>query len=501
MRLLGMITLIILPLVARSNLRGLSGIEDGNLTFMGISYSRDEFRSYQNYLNRAFSTGEWRRLNQTRLTNDLSHSVDDYDRMNLSYFSKPCVFEHPITARYIGESCLQSSAYTGDNYVWKYLKISNNKLGIGKSEDIQTVKTRDVDNFEKYPEDLAKWNPVKMCALMNGRNLLFYGDSMQSQFYFTYASAAFAHHVANQEMSYSDLSQMRKTRTESCDKMCEYGTWAWDHGCELPFVVDCGEEYPNYSIMYTRSDQFAEDIGRETHYMQLMLYHGISVVFLNTGAHYQNDIALVTNLNKTLHTIYTNVPHATVVYRNTPHGHEHCQYYSHSHPRNEYISKDLKDYDHPEYNWDKFDGQNRLVYDFLQSNFPQVLYIDVATSTNVRFDSHVSATDCLHYCLPGPVDSWLTFHFHALWNLPNHKIRPAESSRIYMVAASPPQLLDGTIVLDKVSKNHFLIYNMSKMYISTDEAHILMKISGKSGPYLLPGPVVLNMPTLKNSRF
>lgn len=70
-----------------------------------------------------------------------------------------------------------------------------------------------------------------------------------------------------------------------------------------------------------------------------------------------------------------------------------------------------------------------------------------------------------------------------------------------MVAASPPQLLDGTIVLDKVSKNHFLIYNMSKMYISTDEAHILMKISGKSGPYLLPGPVVLNMPTLKNSRF
>ncbi len=41
----------------------------------------------------------------------------------------------------------------------------------------------------------------------------------------------------------------------------------------------------------------------------------------------------------------------------------------------------------------------------------QVLYLDVVTATARRADSHA---DGLHYCLPGPPDTWVTLLFNAL---------------------------------------------------------------------------------------
>jgi hypothetical protein len=40
----------------------------------------------------------------------------------------------------------------------------------------------------------------------------------------------------------------------------------------------------------------------------------------------------------------------------------------------------------------------------LAANFPHVLYLDVFTPTVLRADSHL---DMLHYCVPGPLDTWV----------------------------------------------------------------------------------------------
>eukprot|EP01041_Mallomonas_annulata_P003234 gene3234-6399_t len=51
----------------------------------------------------------------------------------------------------------------------------------------------------------------------------------------------------------------------------------------------------------------------------------------------------------------------------------------------------------------------------LHEKFPEVLFLDVSTATNLRCDSHGDfAIDGLHYCIPGPIDTWAVFLQHAL---------------------------------------------------------------------------------------
>ncbi|KAJ8599042.1 hypothetical protein CTAYLR_007695 [Chrysophaeum taylorii] len=60
---------------------------------------------------------------------------------------------------------------------------------------------------------------------------------------------------------------------------------------------------------------------------------------------------------------------------------------------------------HHRYKWDVVQGQN--VHVALESFGPHLFhYIDAYYISNRRRDRHVSKSDCLHYCLPGPPDDW-----------------------------------------------------------------------------------------------
>jgi len=43
----------------------------------------------------------------------------------------------------------------------------------------------------------------------------------------------------------------------------------------------------------------------------------------------------------------------------------------------------------------------------IESKFPEVLFIDVYASTARRADLH-TVEDGLHYCVPGPIDNWVS---------------------------------------------------------------------------------------------
>lgn len=78
------------------------------------------------------------------------------------------------------------------------------------------------------------------------------------------------------------------------------------------------------------------------------------------------------------------------------------------------------------YRWFELLPQNDQVIHALRKEFPQVLILNVLASTALRADSHKIANtrgethnpDCLHYCMPGPVDEWVVFLLGAL-----HKVR------------------------------------------------------------------------------
>ena len=50
------------------------------------------------------------------------------------------------------------------------------------------------------------------------------------------------------------------------------------------------------------------------------------------------------------------------------------------------------------------------------------LYLDVFPSIKLRADQHPSDLDCLHYCLPGPLDSWIIFLYNLIANSYDNRV-------------------------------------------------------------------------------
>jgi hypothetical protein len=218
----------------------------------------------------------------------------------------------------------------------------------------------------------------------------------------------------------------------------------------------------------------------------------ISLLFLNTGAHHQPDDSLIRNINSSLHHLYEHYPSISIIYRNTYHGHDHCEdtmnalpldhtLYKHFLHKHSYLNEGLSEA-HPEYGWQNFNHQNTLVQSFLEEFYPQVFYMDIASSTNLRADSHVSAHDCYHYCIPGPVDEWVIYHYNALILLTKHhqeKLNPIQYvESISNIDTLTPQsnLTNGDIIKSINYPAHYLYENGFKRYVSDKDLEIFLNI-------------------------
>jgi hypothetical protein len=136
-----------------------------------------------------------------------------------------------------------------------------------------------------------------------------------------------------------------------------------------------------------------------------------SLVVLNRGAHFIGTNETIAELNVTLHAITTTYPNISIVWRTTPPGHKDVSLNFFAAPLTEYT-----DVPHM-YNWEQFNSQNKEVVQFLHRYYPQVLILDLATPMALRADSHV---DGLHYCLPGPLDTWAILLLNALYIADDH---------------------------------------------------------------------------------
>jgi hypothetical protein len=131
------------------------------------------------------------------------------------------------------------------------------------------------------------------------------------------------------------------------------------------------------------------------------------LILINSGAHLMPDAQLYTRARAALTVALQAHPHATVMWRNTPVGHANCSLY-----------KEPLEVPQPDplpFTWSHFKHQNAGMMALLARDLPQVVYLDVASSTNLRADMHTSALakrssdeDCLHYNggSAGPMDHW-----------------------------------------------------------------------------------------------
>ena len=170
--------------------------------------------------------------------------------------------------------------------------------------------------------------------------------------------------------------------------------------------------------------------------------------------------------------------------------------------------------DHPDYGWQHFDHQNDMVREFLWETFPGVFYLDIASSTNLRIDSHVSIEDCYHYCLPGPVDNWVVFHFIVLHRL----LRTNTLTNVSCTGASCQahvtnslagySLSDGDILMGESFNfyneivnmlSHFIYLNGSKRYVASEDLRFVFHLLNTSQNFVhtLPQFILHSIPTQK----
>ena len=148
-------------------------------------------------------------------------------------------------------------------------------------------------------------------------------------------------------------------------------------------------------------------------YRQFVADTSYRVLVLNRGAHWSPTRTVVAELSALLDAVAAARPDVLVIVRDTPAGHPGCP----NKPRAPLTAPPRNSKSWP-YHWGEFASQNEAVAGVVRAR-PTVLLLEVARVTAYRSDGHHGSGDCLHYCVPGPVDAWVEALYRALWGVGN----------------------------------------------------------------------------------
>ncbi|CAI5479421.1 unnamed protein product [Closterium sp. Yama58-4] len=176
--------------------------------------------------------------------------------------------------------------------------------------------------------------------------------------------------------------------------------------------------YGNTTIAMVRNDVLHTNRTRHLDFPRLVSFpwfndvlpgSDTAVLVLNRGAHYVEDEEFTEQLNRTLTRVREVAPDILIIYRSTPPGHAHC----------ENITAPLKEPQDPAslpFHWGEFGRQNKLAKQMVEA--VGGVFMDVDPMTRLRGDGHMlPPNDCLHYCLPGPLDVWTQLLYNMLLQL------------------------------------------------------------------------------------
>ena len=277
-------------------------------------------------------------------------------------------------------------------------------------------------------DQLLEFSNRDMCRIMNGRNIMFAGDSLTDEFFATLVSFMLSSIVVEVNSSAEAIGAKYHQANKMCEEFCP-----WDKNCEGPAIIECGPHLPSFKL-YTQmtADLSIPDDGSRNHWLQYIKDHNISLLILNAGAHYRQTPELLSNVRKALTMAYKIKPDISVIWRTSYAGHPHCVRFFDQDPS---VMRDNEAYNaiyglsHYEasfasHHWKDIEEQNIDVVNMTSMEFPQVFHLDITTPTKFRTDSHSHnnnmPVDCLHYCRPGPIDDWVVFLYNALVAITNY---------------------------------------------------------------------------------
>jgi len=131
------------------------------------------------------------------------------------------------------------------------------------------------------------------------------------------------------------------------------------------------------------------------------------VLVLNAGAHWHGSLESAATVFGNVSVAVAQLFPGTVVFRTTVMGHESCEHYEEP-TRGPPTTPSL-------YNWRSFASLNHVINDaFEQLLQGRYLLLNVSMFES-RGDGHdLTNGDCLHYCVPGPINEWNRLLYHLL---------------------------------------------------------------------------------------
>ena len=346
------------------------------IKFLGVDIEELEYVRRRGEVDKYTSKGKW------------VNSWEDIPHFR-PLFTVPC---HYVDIYKYG-SCTENPAHSGTFYSWK----------------------------PDLPRKHHQFEPEHMCRMMHGRNILIVGDSLSEEFMTTFVSGMLAHPVPSSGADGTGKKTVSQDDVDEYFSHCKAYPCHMHHVlCDITYLMKCGHDMPSFNVSMFTSYTLANETESShvaRYWVDEIGVRNASLVIVNTGAH-------LTPRNESYHNLITGLrrakemfPDVTFIFRNTVHGHHGCEFSFHGKPL-----AAAPVLNNSVYKWHLIEGQNRKVREGLpHEGLADVVYLDVFSSGVLRADSHPgfrtrydTVPDCLHYCQPGPIDSWVQLFYETM---------------------------------------------------------------------------------------
>jgi hypothetical protein len=261
-----------------------------------------------------------------------------------------------------------------------YTSIQSNEENLGTRIYTACKDTPNNTDFAWAPTEqcppVPQFSKHGMCEVMRGRLLLIIGDSLSVHHGETFLNAM------GGRTAYTTPPILQ--RFEACTRPFSVLI------IMAPNIQDHPSQY--YSLIQEYAVEGAVIVG-------------------NWGIHYIDDAPFAASLRQ--HLDFFSSLNTTFIYRGANMAHLNCSQYTA--PDNSLDSSNPQDApDHPEWRWRDFPSQSARVARPLLLPERRQFFLDVLELNQRRPDRHPGGVDCLHYCLPGPIDEWVRLIYAAL---------------------------------------------------------------------------------------
>jgi hypothetical protein len=317
------------------------------------------------------------------------HHEKEGDNM-VNYPNDPETHQPPLCTR---EQIRRGQWKTFERLQAPYTSTDDWERTCSKNED--TTRPYQDSEWAVSSEDCAfhSFNATRLCEILENRTIAFLGDSITFQ-------------------QYNSLKYLT-----GAENVIRFASKCFSRTC------------PNKSskLYWMRDNQ-----ATSKYWSNMIRQVDPEIIVLNRGAHHTSNEILRHELNDTLHTALRwqedcdqRNRNCVLMWRTTAPGFPNCQQIpgplNNASAAEEMIANTswYMEYEvRKRFHWMEFATQNQLVeeliQDFRQNKKLRISFLDFYDLAILRPDHHIDDKDCLHWCLPGPMDAANQLLLHQL---------------------------------------------------------------------------------------